>query len=98
MNYFFIFIVCLLAYPERMTGENTVKTFIIDHPRAAEKYIVHAAIEGPESRVFYRGNVTLKHGHDGKHARAPAQEVAKGRLRRGADALPVEHLQPAGGG
>lgn len=38
------------------------KTFIIDHPTASDRYLVHAAIEGPENRVFYRGKVTLQHG------------------------------------
>ncbi len=39
-----------------------VKNFIIDHPTSSDKYLVHAAIEGPENRVFYRGKATLQHG------------------------------------
>jgi hypothetical protein len=38
------------------------KTFIIDHPIDPSRYLVHAGIEGPANRVFYRGKTTLKHG------------------------------------
>jgi hypothetical protein len=31
------------------------KTFIIDHPKDVNKYLVHACLEGPESGVYYRG-------------------------------------------
>jgi hypothetical protein len=31
------------------------KTFVIDHPTNANKYLVHACLEGPESGVYYRG-------------------------------------------
>ena len=52
-----------LAIPYTALGSTTVvKTFIIDHPTASDRYLVHAAIEGPENRVFYRGKVTLQHG------------------------------------
>lgn len=35
---------------------NGVKTFVIDHPFAPkEKHLVHAALEGPEAGVYYRG-------------------------------------------
>jgi hypothetical protein len=43
-------------------SSDTVKTFIIDHPTATDKYLVHASIEGPQNRVYYRGKVTLQHG------------------------------------
>jgi hypothetical protein len=33
----------------------TVKTFVIDHPRSASKYLIHACLEGPEAGVYYRG-------------------------------------------
>lgn len=52
-----------LAIPYTALGSSdVVKTFIIDHPTASDRYLVHAAIEGPENRVFYRGKVTLQHG------------------------------------
>ena len=31
------------------------KTFIIDHPKDADRYLVHACLEGPEVGVYYRG-------------------------------------------
>ena len=31
------------------------KTFVIDHPKDINKYLVHACLEGPESGVYYRG-------------------------------------------
>jgi hypothetical protein len=38
------------------------KTFIIPHPANPEKYLVHAAIEGSEVAVFYRGSAQLQNG------------------------------------
>jgi hypothetical protein len=38
------------------------KTFVIDHPVDNSRYLVHAAIEGPESAVFYRGEAELIDG------------------------------------
>jgi len=38
------------------------KTFVIDHPTDKSKYLVHGAIEGPESAVFYRGRGQLVDG------------------------------------
>jgi hypothetical protein len=38
------------------------KTFIIDHPTDAKRYLVHATLEGPEGAVFYRGTAHLEHG------------------------------------
>ena len=38
------------------TGNTTLaKTFVIDHPKDPEKYLVHACMEGPEAGVYYRG-------------------------------------------
>jgi hypothetical protein len=34
---------------------NTTKTFVIQHPTAIDKYLVHACLEGPEAGVYYRG-------------------------------------------
>ena len=31
------------------------KSFIIDHPTDANKYLVHVCLEGPEAGVYYRG-------------------------------------------
>ena len=31
------------------------KTFVIQHPDEADKYLVHACLEGPEAGVYYRG-------------------------------------------
>jgi len=43
------------------TGRNCMgptgpsKSFIIDHPTDADKYLVHVCLEGPEAGVYYRG-------------------------------------------
>lgn len=40
-----------------------VKTFVIDHPLdPQQRYLVHAAVEGPEGGVFYRGQSQLVNG------------------------------------
>jgi hypothetical protein len=46
----------LLAY-DTSTREvyNCAKTFVIDHPKDQDKYLVHACLEGPEAGVYYRG-------------------------------------------
>ncbi len=31
------------------------KTFVIDHPKDSERYLVHACLEGPEDGIYYRG-------------------------------------------
>lgn len=38
------------------------KTFIIDHPLDPDRYLIHAALEGPTTDVFYRGVIDLKQG------------------------------------
>ena len=40
--------------PTGPTGP-TDKTFIIDHPKDTDRYLVHACLEGPEVGVYYRG-------------------------------------------
>lgn len=40
--------------------DSTSKTFVIQHPRESEKYLVHACLEGPEAGVYYRGISELK--------------------------------------
>jgi hypothetical protein len=39
-----------------------VKTFVIDHPLDENRHLIHAAIEGPEAAVFYRGESQLEDG------------------------------------
>lgn len=48
--------------PQGPQGPPGEKTFIIDHPTQAQKYLVHAVVEGPESAVFYRGTAALTAG------------------------------------
>ncbi len=38
---------------------NTAKLFVIQHPEDADKYLVHACLEGPEAGVYYRGSSRL---------------------------------------
>jgi hypothetical protein len=38
------------------------KDFVIAHPLDKQRYLVHAALEGPENGVRYRGHVSLKDG------------------------------------
>ena len=40
----------------------TTKTFVINHPLDANKYLVHACLEGPESGVYYRGKGEIVNG------------------------------------
>ena len=42
---------------------SNVKTFVIQHPAKAEKYLVHGTLEGPEACVFYRGTGKLEKGY-----------------------------------
>ena len=39
---------------------STTKTFVIDHPKDENKYLVHACLEGPEAGVYYRGTGEIK--------------------------------------
>jgi len=43
-------------------GPTTSKSFIIDHPLDADKYLIHACIEGPTVDVYYRGEARLSDG------------------------------------
>ena len=45
--------------PTGPPGKDAVKTFIIQHPTNADKYLVHACLEGPEAGVYYRGKGTI---------------------------------------
>lgn len=38
------------------------KTFVIDHPTDAARYLVHACLEGPEAGVYYRGESAIPDG------------------------------------
>lgn len=42
--------------------QTVFKTFIIDHPVDPRRYLVHAALEGPEGAVYYRGSARLEGG------------------------------------
>ncbi|MCX5706228.1 MAG: hypothetical protein NTW13_00895 [Candidatus Omnitrophica bacterium] len=39
-----------------------IKNFIISHPLATNKYLIHITLEGPENAVFYRGTAKLTNG------------------------------------
>jgi hypothetical protein len=45
-----------------VTVNKIFNTFRIDHPLDASKHLVHAAMEGPENAVFYRGQAILAEG------------------------------------
>ena len=42
--------------------QSVFKTFIIDHPADGRRHLVHAALEGPEGAVYYRGSARLRNG------------------------------------
>lgn len=44
------------------TLTDPAKSFIIKHPLKADHYLIHAAMEGPEAAVFYRGKSKLESG------------------------------------
>jgi hypothetical protein len=52
------------VYTGLYTCSIPIKTFVIDHPKASDKYLVHACLEGPEAAVYYRGKGTIKDGTD----------------------------------
>ena len=35
------------------------KTFVIDHPKHNDRYLVHACLEGPEDGIYYRGKAEI---------------------------------------
>lgn len=43
-------------------NSTTNKTFVIQHPDEADKYLVHACLEGPEAGVYYRGEGAIMEG------------------------------------
>jgi hypothetical protein len=43
-------------------GPTGGKTFIIDHPIDAERYLVHGCLEGPEFGIYYRGIGVIEEG------------------------------------
>jgi hypothetical protein len=43
-------------------GPTGGKTFIIDHPTDAERYLVHGCLEGPEFGIYYRGIGVIEEG------------------------------------
>jgi hypothetical protein len=40
------------------------KTFVIDHPKEENKYLVHACLEGPEAGVYYRGKGKIEENEE----------------------------------
>jgi hypothetical protein len=48
------------------------KTFIIDHPTDADKYLVHGCLEGPEVGVYYRGKAEIVYGASTVKIKLPA--------------------------
>ena len=36
-----------------------IKSFIIDHPKKPDSYLVHGCLEGPEAGVYYRGTTQV---------------------------------------
>lgn len=49
-----------LFFADLNTG--VLKTFAIDHPQHADRYLLHATLEGPEGAVYYRGSARLSEG------------------------------------
>jgi hypothetical protein len=44
------------VYDTATNTTNNYKTFVIDHPSDADRYLVHGCVEGPEVGVYYRGS------------------------------------------
>jgi hypothetical protein len=44
-----------IIYNSTAPTSSETKTFIIEHPKDNERYLVHACLEGPEVGVYYRG-------------------------------------------
>jgi len=70
-----------LLYSGAATAAATIdiKTFVIDHPTNANKYLVHACLEGPESGVYYRGEGQIVNNlHTTIHLPAYVEHLATG--------------------
>ena len=50
--------------PTGTVGPTGDKTFIIDHPIDADRYLVHGCLEGPEVGVYYRGRGRIEPNTD----------------------------------
>ena len=46
--------------PVLNTTNITYKTFVVDHPKKPDNYLVHACLEGPEAGVYYRGKAYIR--------------------------------------
>jgi hypothetical protein len=69
--------VCYNTTTKELTYATTgTKTFVIDHPTDAEKYLVHACLEGPEAGVYYRGEATIEAGKRVVRVALPAYAAA----------------------
>jgi hypothetical protein len=65
--------VCYNATTKEITyATSGTKTFVIDHPTDAERYLVHACLEGPEAGVYYRGEAAVPEGAQQVVVRLPA--------------------------
>jgi hypothetical protein len=53
------------------------KNFVIDHPLDDRKNLVHSALEGPESAVYYRGEARLENGETVVELPAYFEELAR---------------------
>jgi len=45
--------------PTLNTTNIIYKTFVVDHPKKPDNYLVHACMEGPEAGVYYRGKAQV---------------------------------------
>jgi len=52
----------IVSWDPNTPDQRLYKTFIIDHPTDQDRHLVHAALEGPEGAVFYRGSAQLENG------------------------------------
>jgi len=48
--------------PTGEQGPTGAKSFIIDHPKDGNKYLVHGCLEGPEGGIYYRGTGEITNG------------------------------------
>jgi len=48
--------------PTGEQGPTGAKSFIIDHPKDADKYLIHGCLEGPEGGIYYRGTGEITNG------------------------------------
>ena len=64
-----------LAYSGDEIVVNSSKTFVVQHPIEADRYLVHASLEGPEAGVYYRGEGEIPSG--AQQVRIPLPDYSK---------------------